>query len=136
MKRIRITKALVLINVQGAVTPKVDRPELHFLSSAHLLFMLYICVKCHEKMACCMKIQYRHRKRVLKYRLLVVSGAKKKSSCSIKYSVLIDEIKGNTLGTQISGIYFMSFPVYDDIKSSCGNSTKAIIQTHIYIYDK
>ena len=51
MKRTRITKALVLITVQRAVTPKVGRPELRFLSSAHLLFILYICVTFHENIS-------------------------------------------------------------------------------------
>ena len=64
MKRTRITKAMVLINVQRAVTPKVDRPELRCLSSAYLLFMLYICVKFHENMSIGFRVM--KRKRMLK----------------------------------------------------------------------
>ena len=64
MKRTRIIKALVLTNVQKAVTTKVDRPELRCLSSAQLLFMLYICVKFHENMSIGFRVM--ERKRMLK----------------------------------------------------------------------
>ena len=34
-----------MFNVQRAITPKVGKPELQFICSAHRLIMLYICVK-------------------------------------------------------------------------------------------
>ena len=36
-----------MFNVQRAITPK-DKPELQFMSSAHHLMVLYICVKLCE----------------------------------------------------------------------------------------
>ena len=34
-----------MLNIQRAITPKVDKPELRFMCSASHLIMLYICVK-------------------------------------------------------------------------------------------
>ena len=36
---------MAMFNVQRAITPKVGKPELQFMCSAHRLIMLYICVK-------------------------------------------------------------------------------------------
>ena len=38
-----------MFNVQRAITPKVGKPELQFMCSAHCLIVLYICVKFCEK---------------------------------------------------------------------------------------
>ena len=40
-----------MFNVQRAITPKVAKPELQFMCSAHHLLMLYICVKLHENIS-------------------------------------------------------------------------------------
>ena len=37
-----------LFNVQRAITPKVDMPELRFMYSSPYLIVFYICVKFHE----------------------------------------------------------------------------------------
>ena len=34
-----------MFNVQRVITPKVGKPELRFMCSAHRLIVLYICVK-------------------------------------------------------------------------------------------
>ena len=36
---------MAMFNVQRAITPKVGKPELRFMCSAHCLIMLFICVK-------------------------------------------------------------------------------------------
>ena len=40
--------AMAMFNVQKAKSPKVDIPELRFMSSARRLMVLYICVKSRE----------------------------------------------------------------------------------------
>ena len=35
---------MAMFNVQRAITPKVGKPELWFISSARLVIVLYICV--------------------------------------------------------------------------------------------
>ena len=37
-----------MFNAQMAITPKVGKPELRFMCSAHRLKVLYICVNFHE----------------------------------------------------------------------------------------
>ena len=39
---------MVRFNVQRAITPKVGKPELRFMCSAHCIMMFYICVKNRE----------------------------------------------------------------------------------------
>ena len=36
---------MAMFNIQRAMTPKVGKPELWFMCSAHCLIVLYICVK-------------------------------------------------------------------------------------------
>ena len=38
------------VNTQRAITPKVGKPELRFMSSACRLMVLNVCVKFHENM--------------------------------------------------------------------------------------
>ena len=40
-----------LINTQRAITPKVEKPELWFMCSAHRLMVFNVCVKFHENMS-------------------------------------------------------------------------------------
>ena len=40
-----------LINAQRAITPKVEKPELWFMCSAHRLMVFNVCVKFHENMS-------------------------------------------------------------------------------------
>ena len=42
---------MAMFSVQRVITPKVGKPELQFMYSAHLLIMLYICVKFHENIS-------------------------------------------------------------------------------------
>ena len=48
-------------DVQRAVTPKVGKPELWFMYSAHCLIVLYICVKFHENISNCFQLTDRTR---------------------------------------------------------------------------
>ena len=40
-----------MLNVQRAITPKVSKPELGFMCSAHCLIGLYTCVKFGENIS-------------------------------------------------------------------------------------
>ena len=40
-----------LVNTQRAISPKVGKPELQFMCSAHRLMVFHICVKFHENMS-------------------------------------------------------------------------------------
>ena len=42
---------LAMFNVQRVITPKVGKPELWFMYSAHSLMVLYICVKFRENIS-------------------------------------------------------------------------------------
>ena len=42
---------MAMFNVQRAITPKVDKPELRFISFARNPIKLYICVKFRENIA-------------------------------------------------------------------------------------
>ena len=46
-------------NVQKVINPKVGKPELWFMCSAHCLTMLYICVKFHENITNCIRVMDR-----------------------------------------------------------------------------
>ena len=39
------------VNTQRAISPKVGKPELRFMCSAHRLMVFHICVKFHENMS-------------------------------------------------------------------------------------
>ena len=51
-----------LINAQRAITPKVEKPELWFMCSAHRLMVFNVCVKFHENMSSGFKVMERTRK--------------------------------------------------------------------------
>ena len=42
---------IAMFNVQRTITPKVGKPELRFMCSAHHLLVLYICVKFLENIS-------------------------------------------------------------------------------------
>ena len=48
-----------MFNVQRAKTPKVSKPELGFMCSAHRLIVLYICVKIHENISDSIRLMMR-----------------------------------------------------------------------------
>ena len=48
-----------IINTQGAITPKVGKPELWFLCSERRLMVFNVCVKFHENMSSCFKVMER-----------------------------------------------------------------------------
>ena len=48
MEETRVHGKKAILNVQRAVTPKLGKPELRCMSSAHCLMVLYICVKFRE----------------------------------------------------------------------------------------
>ena len=48
MKISQLKCQMTMFNVQEGITPKVGKPELQFMCSAHPLMVLYICVKFHE----------------------------------------------------------------------------------------
>ena len=52
---------MIMFNVQRAITPKVDWPELQFMCSARRLMVLYICVKIRENTCItnCMRVTER-----------------------------------------------------------------------------
>ena len=39
---------MAMFNVERAITPQVDKPELRFMCSAYCFIVLYICVKFHQ----------------------------------------------------------------------------------------
>ena len=50
-----------MVNTQRAITPKVGKPELGFMCSAHSLMVFNICVKFHENMSSGFKVMERTR---------------------------------------------------------------------------
>ena len=48
-----------IVNTQRAITPKVGKPELWFMCSAHCLMVFNICVKFHENMSSGFKLMKR-----------------------------------------------------------------------------
>ena len=52
---------MAMFNVQRAITPKVDKTALRFISSACRLIMLYICVKFHENISDGIRVMKRTR---------------------------------------------------------------------------
>ena len=51
-----------IVNTQRAITPKVGKPELQFMFSAHRLMVFNVCVKFHENMSSPFKVMERTRK--------------------------------------------------------------------------
>ena len=51
-----------IVNTQRAITPKVRKPELRFLCSAHRLMEFNVCVKFHENVSGSFKVMERTRK--------------------------------------------------------------------------
>ena len=51
-----------IVNTQRAITPKVGKPELQFMCSAHRLMGFNVCVKFHENMSSGFKVMERTRK--------------------------------------------------------------------------
>ena len=51
-----------IVNTQRAITPKVGKPELQFMFSAHRLMVFNVCVKFHENMSSTFKVMERTRK--------------------------------------------------------------------------
>ena len=49
-------------NTQRAITPKVEKPELQYMCSAHRLMVFNICVKFPENMSSGFKVMERTRK--------------------------------------------------------------------------
>ena len=50
------------MNTQRAITPKVGKPELRFMSSARCLMVFDVCVKFHENMSSRFKVMKRTQK--------------------------------------------------------------------------
>ena len=48
-----------IVNTQRAITPKVGKPELWFMSSARRLIVFNVCVKFHENMPSGFKVMER-----------------------------------------------------------------------------
>ena len=48
-----------IVNTQRPITPKVEKPELRFMCSAHRLMVFNICVKFHENMLSSFKVMER-----------------------------------------------------------------------------
>ena len=48
-----------IVNTQRAITPKVGKPELRFMCSAHRLMAFNVCVKFHENMSSGFKLMKR-----------------------------------------------------------------------------
>ena len=48
-----------IVNTQRAITPKVGKPELWFMCSAHRLIMFNVCVKFQENMSSGFKLMKR-----------------------------------------------------------------------------
>ena len=59
-----------IVNTQRAITPKVGKPELWFMCSAHCLMVFHICVKFHENMSSNFKVKERTRKIVTTQRAI------------------------------------------------------------------
>ena len=53
-----------IVNTQRAITPKVGKPELWFISSARRLMAFNICVKFHENMSSSFKVMEQTQKNV------------------------------------------------------------------------
>ena len=51
-----------IVNTQRAITPKVGKPELRFMCSAHRLMVFNVCVKFHENISSGFKVMERTRK--------------------------------------------------------------------------
>ena len=51
-----------IVNTQRAITPKVGKPELRFMFSAHRLIVFNVCVKFHENVSSGFKVMERTRK--------------------------------------------------------------------------
>ena len=51
-----------IINTQRAITPKVGKPELRILCSAHRLMVFNVCVKFHENVSSGFKVMEPTRK--------------------------------------------------------------------------
>ena len=51
-----------LLTHKGQLTPKVRKPELRFMFSAHRLMVFNVCVKFHENMSSGFKVMERTRK--------------------------------------------------------------------------
>ena len=51
-----------IVNTQRAITPKVGKPELHFLCSARRLMVFKVCVKFHENVSRVFKVMEQTRK--------------------------------------------------------------------------
>ena len=45
-----------IINTQRAITPKVGKPKLQFMCSAHCLIVFNVCMKFHENMSSGFKV--------------------------------------------------------------------------------
>ena len=52
---------IAMFNVQRAITPKVDKPELQFMCSAHCTIVFYICVKFGENISDGIRVMERTR---------------------------------------------------------------------------
>ena len=51
-----------IVNTPRAITPKVGKPELRFMCSAHCLMVFNVCVKFHENMSSSFKVMELTRK--------------------------------------------------------------------------
>ena len=51
-----------IVNTQNPISPKVEKPELQFMSSARRLMVLNVSVKFHENMSSRFKVMERTRK--------------------------------------------------------------------------
>ena len=51
-----------MVNKQRAITPKIGKPELQFMCSAHHLMVFNVCEKFHENMSSSFKVMERTRK--------------------------------------------------------------------------
>ena len=51
-----------IVNIQRAITPKVEKPELRFMCSARRLIVFDVCVKFHENMSNGFKVMERTQK--------------------------------------------------------------------------
>ena len=52
---------MAMFNVQRAIIPKVGKPELRFMNSAHRFIVLYICVKFGENISDDIRVMERTR---------------------------------------------------------------------------
>ena len=58
----KVMERTQIFNTQRAITPKVGKPELRFMCSAHRLMVFNICVKFHENMSSGFKVMERTQK--------------------------------------------------------------------------